>query len=68
MFLNSALFKPSVISSIMNKIGTISEWSLVLVFDTLVLALTVYKTYRVAKLSKSLGIAHSISYIILRDG
>ena len=47
---------------------SIAEPIFVLAFDTIVNALTFYKTYRMTRLARSAGVYSSLSEIILRDG
>ena len=45
-----------------------AESALVVAFDTLVVVLTFYKTYRMTRLARSAGIRSGLSEVVLRDG
>ena len=46
----------------------IVESALVVAFDTLVVALTFYKTYQLTRQARSAGIRSGLGEVILRDG
>lgn len=45
-----------------------SGWALGITFDTLVIILTLLRTFRLAMQSKRLGMKDSLIYMIARDG
>lgn len=48
--------------------GNTANWSLVLAFDTIVVLLTIYKTYMLTIQMWKFGLKDGLGYIIFRDG